>query len=622
MKTDRQSAARARSSLVSIKRSSLVSITRTSCDRTTRASSDRLGHASSDSPGRAPLDAFKRASFDSIRRAGFVSPDRAAFVSMWRVALVSLLCLAAAAGARAQGQGAYTNPVAAGDYPDPSVVRVGADYWATSTTSEWAPEFNILHSRDLINWEIVGSVFRTRPAWSVGSYWASEISHWRNRFYIYYSARKRDGPLCVAVATSRRAAGPYTDHGPLVCQEVGSIDGFPVTDERGRRFLLWKEDGNSRGRPTPIWAQQLSPDGTRLLGPRQELLRNDQPWEKHAHLPYGDLVEGPAVVRRQGWFYMFYSGNFCCARECNYMVGVARARRLLGPWEKNPANPILAGNDAWKCPGHGTVVSDSAGRDWLLYHAMDAKDFVYVGRQAMLDEVVWDARTGWPTINGGRGPSTRARSPHGNGERNAEYSFADEFAGARLAPGWQWPVDNEPVVRFEGRRRGWLVLSPARGRGTHPLGAVVARPTTLGDYTATTVLDARTLARGASAGIAAYGDADNAVGVSLREGSLFIWRRRIHDQRSDHQELTTTDAPRRGSIHLRMTAREGRFYRFEASGDGRTWSNVGGELDGTHLPPWDRGVRVALFAGGAEGARARFDRLRIEPARRPLSARR
>jgi beta-xylosidase len=139
------------------------------------------------------------------------------------VALLSVF----AGGAAAQSRAVYTNPALAGDYPDPSVIRVGQDYWATATSSEWAPEFPILHSRDLVNWRVVGAVFQKRPAWSVGNYWAPEIAEDRGRFYIYYTAKKKDGPLCVAVATARRPQGPYTDHGPLVCQEVGSIDGFP-----------------------------------------------------------------------------------------------------------------------------------------------------------------------------------------------------------------------------------------------------------------------------------------------------------------------------------------------------------------------------------------------------------
>jgi xylan 1,4-beta-xylosidase len=532
-----------------------------------------------------------------------------------RALVVVLLVMASAAGAGAQRRGTYRNPVAPGDFPDPSVIRVGADYWATATSSEWGPEFPILHSRDLVNWEVVGSVFTKRPAWSVGSYWAPEISEHRGRFLIYYTARRKSGSLCVAVATARRPQGPYADHGPLVCQDVGSIDGFPIDDERGRRYLLWKEDGNSVSKPTPIWAQRLSADGTRLVGERREILRNTEPWEKHATLPYGDLVEGPAVVRRNGWFYMFYSGNFCCARECNYMVGVARARNLLGPWEKNPANPILKGNGEWKCPGHGTVVSDAAGRDWFMYHAMDAKDFVYVGRQGLLDEVKW-GRDGWPTINEGRGPSSRADSPSNVRavDRDA-HRFFDDFTAAALRPGWQWPAASEPSVSVGARRQGWLALAPAPGQAESPVGAVVARSTTTGDYEATTEVETRSLAPGMIAGLSAFGDPENALGLSVGGGKVTLWRREKKGERVEHNAVASVDAPAGPTLHLRMRARGGQRYRFAMSRDGRDWQDVGGELDGGYLPPWDRGVRVALTAGGARGPAARFAFLRVVPAR-------
>ncbi|HLM55128.1 MAG TPA: family 43 glycosylhydrolase [Pyrinomonadaceae bacterium] len=516
-----------------------------------------------------------------------------------------LLVLVCAGAAAAQRRATFRNPAAAGDYPDPSVVRVGRDYWATATTSEWAPEFPILHSRDLVNWRVVGAVFRKRPEWSVGSYWAPEISEHRGRFYVYYTARKKGGPLCVAVATAPRPAGPYTDHGTLVCQEVGSIDGFPLTDENGRRYLLWKEDGNSVSKPTPIWAQPLSADGTRLVGERREILRNDQAWEKHPTLPYGDLVEGPSVVRRNGWFYMFYSGNFCCGRDCNYAIGVARSRKLLGPWEKSPANPVMAGNEAWKCPGHGTVVDDGRGRFYYLYHAYQPQDFVYVGRQALVDEITWGA-DGWPTINGGRGPSNGVRSPLGARDLDAEYDFADEFRTARLDLGWQWPAASEPRVRLTPARGGWLTLSPTAQDINDPLAAVLARPTTAGDYVATVSLDTGRLLKDATAGLSAYGDAENALGVSYRSnGQVVLWRR----EKKEHREIASVEAPRSGRLQLRMTAREGRLYRFAWSADGSGWTEVGGEQDGSYLPPWDRGVRVALVAGGAAGGH--FDWLRV-----------
>jgi beta-xylosidase len=526
-----------------------------------------------------------------------------------RATCALLLLSLCAASATAQRRATYTNPAMAGDFPDPSVIRVGEDYWAAATSSEWAPEFPILHSRDLVNWEIVGAVFQKRPAWSVGKYWAPEISQHLGRFFIYYAAQKKEGPLCVAVATASRPQGPYTDHGPLVCQEVGSIDGFPVTDEKGERYLLWKEDGNSVSKPTPIWAQRLSADGTRLVGERQELFHNDQAWEKHASLPYGDLVEGAAVVKHGGWFYIFYSGNFCCARECNYMIGVARSRKLLGPWEKNPNNPIMRGNETWKCPGHGTIVTDARGRDFLFYHAYKANDFVYVGRQALLDEIKWGAN-GWPTINEGRGPSVKAASPFGASDAAAEYSFFDEFNSKRLLPGWQWPAYNEPDIRLEGKNMGQVVLAPSSANQFKAamVGAVLARSPAVGDYVATTRVNTKEMQAGASGGLSAYGDHENAIGASVVDNRVMLWRL----EKGNVQTVIEMNAPNSGYLFLRMTARDGHLYRFAFSRDNRSWTQLGEELDGQYLPPWDRGVRVALTAGGAS---ARFNWLRIVPSR-------
>lgn len=515
--------------------------------------------------------------------------------------LAVLACGLLLTSVRAQSA-SYTNPVLAGDYPDPSVIRVGRDYWATATTSQWGPVFPILHSRDLVNWKTVGAAMMKRPAWSNGSYWAPEIWQDRGRYLIYYTARKQNGPLCVAVATARRPTGPYTDRGPLVCQEVGSIDAMPIRDERGQLYLVWKEDGNSVRKPTPLWAQPLSEDGTKLIGEKQEILRNDVAWEDN-------LVEGPFILRRGEWFYMFYSGNACCGRRCNYALGVARARKLLGPWEKNPANPILKGNDDWKCPGHGSIVTDRRGRDFLLYHAYHPKDFVYAGRQMLLDEVKWGA-DGWPTINEGRGPSRQAAAPFGVGERNAEYSFADEFGGARLQPGWQWPQASEPRMLIA---RGRLTLAPADTPANDPLGAVLARTTTLGDYTATALVDTRGMQPGARAGLSAFGNSENALGIAVGDGKVVLWQR----EQNQHKIITTIDAPSAPLVYLRLTASEGARFRFAVSGDGRAWKEVG-DAEGGYLPPWDLAVRVALTASGAG---AKFDWLRITPTRAGVAVR-
>jgi beta-xylosidase len=494
----------------------------------------------------------------------------------------------------------YTNPVMPGDFPDPSAIRVGDEYWATATSSEWAPHFPLLRSRDLVNWQLAGHVFPSGPPrWSAGNYWAPEIAHYNNRFFIYYTARQRGGPLCVAVASSDQPVGPYLDHGPLVCQVMGSIDGVPVADENGRLHLLWKEDGNSRSKPTIIWAQPLDASGVRLTGSKKRLIRNDRPWE-------GNLVEGPFVVRRNGWFYLFYSGNGCCGQQCSYAVGVARSRKLLGPWKKNPANPILAGNSEWKCPGHGSVVTDPSGSDSLLYHAYRAGESVYVGRQGMLDQITWTAE--WPVINNGRGPSKNAASPLGAAQTKAGLLF-DDFSTENLREGWQWPIDNRPNVSLGGSRQPGLILSPVPSEASDILGAVLARGATTGDYVATTLVDTGGLAYGATAGLAAYGDSGNAVGVAYGGGKIIVWKR----IRKQQVTLESLDLSNPGELRLRMTARNGHRFQFAISVDGATWRDVGEELEGDYLPPWDRGVRVALTCGGFQGSSARFHWFWLSP---------
>src|SRR5215212_2453471 len=147
-------------------------------------------------------------------------PDRMVGSALYRAAFIVALCWVGAASVAAQSRQSYTNPALAGDYPDPSVIRVGQDYWAAATSSEWAPEFPILHSRDLVNWRVVGAVFQKRPAWSIGNYWAPEISYNRGKYFVYYVGHKQGGSLCVAVAIAARPAGQYKEQGPGVCKEV------------------------------------------------------------------------------------------------------------------------------------------------------------------------------------------------------------------------------------------------------------------------------------------------------------------------------------------------------------------------------------------------------------------
>ena len=499
--------------------------------------------------------------------------------------------------ATATQQVTYENPVLPGDFADPSVVRVGDDYWATATSSEWAPLFPLLHSKNLVDWEIKGHVFpQSLPDWAEAHFWAPEIAYEAGKYYIYYTAKKKGGNLCVGVASATAPTGPYTDHGPLVCQEVGSIDGFPIRDEKGDLYLIWKEDGNSRGLPTPMWGQRMNEERTQLLGEKFELFRNEPgTWE-------GGLVEGAFLLRKGDYYYAFYSGDACCGRGCTYGVGVARAKNLKGPWEKYSANPIMKENDSWKCAGHGSLVTDPQGNYYFLYHAYSTDGSVYTGREGLLDRIYWNDE-GWPYFSE-TAPSVAAAAPH---QQNAaeEKFVTDEFKQAELAQGWQWPVDKgASIYRISAAQEGLLFLLAAPDK----IGNLLAQRTTAPNYTATTAIDKQNLPAGTQAGLAAIGDQENAVGVSVGKDKLTLWS----VKESKRQTIKEVPSPDAQQVQLRLITRNGDQMQFAWSTDGTNWQVLNEQaLDASYLPPWDRAVRVGLTAKGPANATAAFEWFRL-----------
>ncbi len=530
------------------------------------------------------------------------SVNRASQIIKISVFICVYLCLFFAFSFQANAQ-TYANPVIPGDFPDPSVIRVGEDFYATATTGGWSPHFPILHSKDLVNWKITGAVFAEKPAWAKGDFWAPEIVADKGRFFVYYTARRDDGrgkkgTLCVAVATAEKPDGVWRDHGPLVCQEMGSIDAAFTRDENGKPFLIWKEDGNDRQKPTWLYAQSLDESGTKLLGKPAKLFRNEAAWENH-------VVEGAYVVHRNGWFYLFYSGNACCGRSCDYALGVARSKTLLGKWEKNPANPILAANETWQCPGHGSLVTTSDGRDFLLYHAYRKGSLGFnIGREALLDEVKFE--NGWATINAGRGASKIANAPFKQTKQQSIFAgLSDEFNGTVLSPNWSHTIFNDRTARLSD---GFLALAPTEKQlSIEKMPEIVLTERTVaGSYTATAQIDFEKIADGEFAGISVYSWRDNAVGISLGNGKIFAWRREGGKQ----IDAGNIDLPRKNKIlQLRIKARDGEVFDCSFSTDGEKWERVGDQIRFGNLD----GARLAIvYNGKTTTAGVRFDWFRVE----------
>jgi xylan 1,4-beta-xylosidase len=475
------------------------------------------------------------------------------------------VALLAAAALGACAPSAMASPVIAGDHPDPSILRAGSGWYAAATSGSWLPAFPVLRSRDTRSWRQVGAVLERRPRWAAGDFWAPELVRRDGRVLAYYAALGRSGKRCVAVASSPRVRGPYRDEGPLVCSGVGEIDPLPVTDEHGADWLVWKQDGNSRGRPTPILAAPLAPGGLALAGVPHELFRADAPWER-------GLVEAPALLRRDGMFYLVYSAGRCCGLPCHYVTGVARSRTLLGPWEKR-AGPFLEDDASIRCPGHVSVAGAPGGGLLLAYHAYARSD--PANRQLLIAPLGFDAG-GWPVV----GPAARSRA--------SATPVRFDFESTRLGQGWQWPVGLRPAAWAAG--------------GALELGAgVLAQQARTASFGARTVVVSQR--RGARPGLALMASAVDGIGVELRGRRALAWR--IDDGRRTPLGSTRTGSAERVELRVDMDASVDLAVR--TRGD---WRSLGGEQP---PPRWTSGPRVGLRVSGPPAARASFDGLWISP---------
>lgn len=289
----------------------------------------------------------------------------------------------------------FTNPVFPGDAADPGALRVGEYVYVVATESMYygkSYRLGILRSSDLVRWDVVGEVFPDRlPAWvdeSAPSLWAPDLVYHDGKYYVYFSAREAPNRHGIGVAWSDSPEGPweFSDQPLVVGDSFRHIDPMIFRDDDGTRYMYW---GSAHG---PILVQELSADGLSLVGEPRPVLHPAQ------GLPYQGLIEAPWVIKREGYYYLFYSGN----SPGEYAISVARSESPLGPFYRNPRNPIVEENEYFRAPGHNAIVQDDAGQDWILYHAYDRYRYG-VGRHLMLDKIEWV--DGWPVVNGGLGPS-------------------------------------------------------------------------------------------------------------------------------------------------------------------------------------------------------------------------
>ncbi|TKK66022.1 beta-xylosidase [Ilyomonas limi] len=468
------------------------------------------------------------------------------------------------------------NPVIPGDFADPSIIRQGDMYYASGTSSEWAPHYPLFQSTNLLQWQQIGYVFSKTPSWASASFWAPELFYHNGMYYVYYVARKKsDGISCIGVATSQDPAKGFTDHGILLEFGKEAIDPF-VMEDSGKLYITWKAYGLDQ-RPIEILGSRLSNDGLKVEGEPFMLLRDD---EKKG-------LEGQCLVKRNGYYYLFYSVGNCCGGGCSYQVAVARSASLKGPYVRFSNNPILSQTEDWKCTGHGTIVTSKEGKDFYLYHAYSKTDGVYTGRQGMLAAVTWDAQTGWPYIQ----PL---------GEKVAiKKNFRDDFSKDSLSGAWQWDFRHtQPDYKV---KEGKLYLSGKTAADNLTGTALTVRPLS-GDYEITTVI---VNYNASLKGLVLYGDAGQSVGIGIKNNTVQIWEVKNQKRMILAEEEIRVKMP----LQLKMKIDKGYQCRFYWSEEGKNWTEIKTGSDyynAGFLPPWDRSPRPGLMQQGVVAEPAVF----------------
>ena len=308
----------------------------------------------------------------------------------------------------------YQNPILGGDYPDPSVIRVGKDYYMTHSSFEYYPGLLIWHSTDLVHWERLTYALHQ----NVGSVWAPDLVKYKDSFYIYFPAGGK-----IWVVTTKSPGGPWS--APIDLNLQGFIDPGHLVDSDGKRYL-YLSNGN---------LIQLSEDGLSTIGkpePGYKGWQFPKQWSTECF-----CLESPKSTIKDGYFYQTVAEGGTAGPATSHMVVSARARSPHGPWENSPYNPIVhtkSRSERWWSQGHGTLVDDLNGNWWIMYHSYE-KYFQTLGRQTLMLPIEW-TKDHWFRVPVGVSSSDSVRSPAGLSNIPAD-NLSDDFSGKAIGLQWQ-----------------------------------------------------------------------------------------------------------------------------------------------------------------------------------------
>ena len=482
------------------------------------------------------------------------------------------------------------NPILRGFNPDPSIVRVGPDYYIATSTFEWFPGVQIHHSRDLIHWRVLARPLRRAGQLNMlgnpdsCGIWAPCLTYADGLFYLVYTDVKRYGRTSQPgsagaslrdfhnyLVTSPRIDGDWSD--PIFLNSSG-FDPSLFHDDDGRKYLLnmlW-DHRPARNRFAGIVLQEYSSSERRLVGERQLIFNGTAL----------GFTEAPHLYKRHGYYYLVLAEG---GTGWGHAVTMARSRALTGPYELHPDTYILSARHRPDIPlqraGHADLVETPAGETYMVYlcgRPLRNRGRCTLGRETAIQPMVWSA-DGWlRTVDGEGVPMLDAPAPPGT----PIHSFAadperEDFDGGQLPLAFQWLRSPWPDELFSlTARPGHLRLYGRETIGSQFRQALVARRQQSHSFSASTVVDFSPRHFQQSAGLICYYNAskfhylyvshDDSVGVHLRVMSC------VPDQVQSDAFTEPLPIPAGTPVHLRVEVDCERLqFSYRVDDDGWRW---------------------------------------------------
>ncbi len=489
----------------------------------------------------------------------------------------------------------YRNPVVPGFHPDPSICRVGDDYYLVNSSFQYFPGVPVHHSKDLVHWEQIGYCL-TRPSqlplegadfW--GGIYAPTIRYHEGVFYMVVTNVSGGGNFYVYTDDP---AGEWSD--PVYVDRPG-IDPDLFFDDDGRSYFL----------SSTMELCEIDLATGRLLSEPRTLWRGTG----------GRYPEGPHLYKKDGYYYLMIAEG---GTEYGHKETIARSREIYGPYESNPANPILTHSNIGGAlspiqgTGHADLVEAHDGTWWLTFLGFRTQSGSHhlLGRETFLAPVRWDEGA-WPVVNADGTVALEMTCPTLSQVTFAPQPARDDFTDSRLGLAWNTLCRPHPDEIRLDERAGWLRLHAT----TTPLD-VADSPLFLGRrqehirFTATALMDYSGLQAGAKAGVTTYMSYNYGYDLSVErraDGAFLVLDYRLGLIRHREAEVPLADGP----IYLRMTGTAD-TYSYAYSTDGEEFLTVGtvdSNLISTETAGGFTGVYLGMYAysGQEDGSVADFD---------------